>query len=362
MGIERGCLVLADISGYTDYLTGVELEHSHDVLADLLDTIVRTAEGVLTLSKLEGDAVFWFDRGEGDPAALLPTIDACYVTFRRRVRTIAAQTTCTCNACSRIPELDLKLVAHWGEFVMREIAGSQELVGGDVILVHRLLKNTVVEATGLRAYAFLTEPFLERCGFELTTLDLPSHVERYEDMGEVRGRVLDLQARWEAAEAERLAYVSVEESVGEPIEAMLAAPPAAIWEYLTNPRKRPLWTRGVKRIDQDAGSGIVGVGTTNHCVHGATATREEILDWKPFDYYTWSSRTPGGSFRMTCQLEIVDEEHTKVSWRAVPESRRAKLAAKLLWKAFRKDIVEGMTTIERLIAQDLAGASVGAGR
>ena len=57
MEVERGCLVLADISGYTSYLAGVELEHSHDVLADLLDTIVRTAEGVLTLSKLEGDAM-----------------------------------------------------------------------------------------------------------------------------------------------------------------------------------------------------------------------------------------------------------------------------------------------------------------
>ena len=56
MGVERGCLVLADISGYTSYLAGVELEHSHDVLADLLDTIVRTAEGVLSLSKLEADA------------------------------------------------------------------------------------------------------------------------------------------------------------------------------------------------------------------------------------------------------------------------------------------------------------------
>lgn len=353
MGVERGCLVLADISGYTGYLTGVELEHSHDVLADLLDTIVRTAEGVLQLSKLEGDAVFWFDRGEGDPSALLPTIDACYVTFRRRVRTIAAQTTCECNACRRIPELDLKVVAHWGEFVLRQIAGSQELVGGDVITVHRLLKNTVAEATGLHAYALLTEPFLERCGVDLAALELPRHVERYEDVGEVRGRLLDLEARWKAAEAERLAYVAAEDSFGEPIEAVLAAPPALIWEYLTNPRKRPLWTKGVKRVEQDNGNGITGVGTTNHCIHGARASQEEILDWKPFDYYTWSSKNPGGRFLMTCQLEVVDEERTRVSWRVAPEGRRAKLAARLLARAVRKDILEGMATIERLIAENL---------
>jgi hypothetical protein len=34
--VRPGCLVLADIGGYTAYLAGVELEHSHDILADLL--------------------------------------------------------------------------------------------------------------------------------------------------------------------------------------------------------------------------------------------------------------------------------------------------------------------------------------
>jgi hypothetical protein len=32
--LHHGCLVLADITGYTRYLAGVELEHSHDVMAD----------------------------------------------------------------------------------------------------------------------------------------------------------------------------------------------------------------------------------------------------------------------------------------------------------------------------------------
>jgi len=37
---ERGCLAQADISGYTGYLAGVELEHAQDVLADLIETVV----------------------------------------------------------------------------------------------------------------------------------------------------------------------------------------------------------------------------------------------------------------------------------------------------------------------------------
>jgi len=52
---ERGCLAIADISGYTGYLAGSELEHAHDVLADLMRTVVGSLRPRLKLIKLEGD-------------------------------------------------------------------------------------------------------------------------------------------------------------------------------------------------------------------------------------------------------------------------------------------------------------------
>ena len=33
---EPACLVIADISGYTGYLSGVEIDHAQDILADLI--------------------------------------------------------------------------------------------------------------------------------------------------------------------------------------------------------------------------------------------------------------------------------------------------------------------------------------
>ena len=38
---ESACFVIADISGYTGFLAGVELDHAHDIIADLMDTVVR---------------------------------------------------------------------------------------------------------------------------------------------------------------------------------------------------------------------------------------------------------------------------------------------------------------------------------
>ena len=56
--LESACLMIADISGYTGYLAGVELDHAQDILADLMDTIVGALRPPFRLSKLEGDAVF----------------------------------------------------------------------------------------------------------------------------------------------------------------------------------------------------------------------------------------------------------------------------------------------------------------
>src|SRR5438046_1046695 len=82
-----------------------------------------------------------------DGRMLVETVEGCYFAFRRRLRSIEHLTTCTCRACQQIPGLQLKLVAHHGEYVVHEVAGSRELVGNDVVLLHRLLKNTVTKTT-----------------------------------------------------------------------------------------------------------------------------------------------------------------------------------------------------------------------
>ena len=155
--VDRGYLLIADIGGYTSYLKGVELEHAHDVLADLIGVIATTLGTTFTVDKLEGDAVFVHRTGELSADQLVELLRAAYFAFKRRQRDIDHNTSCACRACASIPELDLKFVVHHGEFVERKMAHSRELVGADVIVVHTLLKNTVTKETGLEGYALLTQ-------------------------------------------------------------------------------------------------------------------------------------------------------------------------------------------------------------
>src|SRR5438874_8093378 len=175
--VERGYLLIADIGGYTRYLKAVELEHAHDVLADLIGCVADTLSATFTVDKLEGDAVFAHRSDELSADQLVDLVQATYFVFKRRQRDICHNTGCPCLACSTIPELDLKLVVHNGDFVEREMARSRELIGPDVVLIHRLLKNTVTQETGLRAYALLTEACVDHVGLETATAGLIEHHE-----------------------------------------------------------------------------------------------------------------------------------------------------------------------------------------
>src|SRR5579859_4269768 len=72
MPTQSGHLVLADISGYTSFVADTELEHSREILNELLETIVRCLAEHLAIGQIEGDAIFALgDRLPPDPAAWL---------------------------------------------------------------------------------------------------------------------------------------------------------------------------------------------------------------------------------------------------------------------------------------------------
>jgi uncharacterized protein YndB with AHSA1/START domain len=306
---ESGCLAIADISGYTAYLAGAELDHAQDVLEDLTETVVKALSPPMQLSKLEGDAVFVYVPGNRvDASMLLDTLDAAYFAFRRRQDAIDRATQCDCNACVLIPRLDLKFVAHHGAFGRQHVAGGEELSGSDVILVHRLLKNQVVEVIGHAGYAFYTDAVVAAMGVDPEALRMRRHAEEVEGMGPVEGWIQDLHERWSEERERRRVKVSREGAI-DVTSYEVPAPRSMTWNYLTEPGLRTSWQPGIQRIDQSTPDGRRGIGTQNHCVHGRNASLEEILDWRPFDYYTILNAVPMPllkPMRMTFELEDVD--------------------------------------------------------
>jgi hypothetical protein len=75
-------------------------------------------------------------------AAVTEAAVAMHRAFHVERRTVQLNM-CPCGSCTRTSNLKLKFVAHIGEVATQTIRRRRNLVGMDVIFVHRLLKNTV---------------------------------------------------------------------------------------------------------------------------------------------------------------------------------------------------------------------------
>jgi Polyketide cyclase / dehydrase and lipid transport len=110
--------------------------------------------------------------------------------------------------------------------------------------------------------------------------------------------VHDLGRRWQEEEEEE---EEEEESrtrviVDEPqavyrLDTPTSAPPQVAWEFVTTPGRRITW-QGVTGVKVIATGNRRGVGATNHCMHGEDASIEEVLDWRPYDYFTCRNTVP----------------------------------------------------------------------
>lgn len=160
MRLTHAILVVADISGYTDFITNreVSLLHAEQIITDLLESMIDRTEHPLNVNKLEGDAALLYAEHEAPDAAgavrdALVQVHALFEAFGSRLRRIGEErANCGCEACANISRLCLKAFVHRGEIAIKRVRQFEELAGEPVILVHRLMKNQMA----LREYVLLT--------------------------------------------------------------------------------------------------------------------------------------------------------------------------------------------------------------
>lgn len=288
---EAAYFAIADISGYTNFLAAVELDHAQDIIADFMDTVVKALRPPLRLAKFEGDAAFVYAIADKiDGSLLQDTIEGAYFKFRRRLRSVRQASTCECQACVAMGNLDFKFVVHHGEMVKQKMGGREELAGRDVIIVHRLLKNTVGAKLGGRAYVLYSAAALASMGADPTAQDFIPHHETIDVIGDVTLWARDLEAAWQQEDARVRTEVTRDDACLT-LAFDIAAPRQAVWEYLTVPSQWQRWW-DADTIVEGSGNGRRGVGTRNHCAHGNKTNIEETLDWRPADYFTVSIALP----------------------------------------------------------------------
>ena len=184
-------LAIFDIGGYTEFIRNntATLAHAHEAISVLLENIADNADYPLTLNKFEGDAALMYADVGADPKAAVSDISrqifAIFPKFKDRVSRLAAErTACPCGACRNVDQLRLKAVVHLGVAAFRKIRQFEEMAGEDVIIVHRLLKNTVP----LKEYVLASQRFADLMDEGQLARATP-HTETYAHIGDVQLRL-----------------------------------------------------------------------------------------------------------------------------------------------------------------------------
>ena len=287
----KGYFIITDISGYTEYLTGSELDHANEILQSLFDAQLKAVKHPFIISGFRGDAIFMYvpETNFVQSQSFLEALENFYIVFADTLQQMQYNTSCTCRACKNMSMLDLKMCIHYGEYLIQKLGDREELLGADVIVPHRMLKNHVIEQTGIKSYALFSDVAAKRLNLLEYCEKVVPHIESYEHIGTLQICVHDLHPTWEREQERKHCIVSKEEAWGY-YEIDLPFPAPLIWDYLTTPalEARVLGLDYVERTDLLGGRVKEEAGF--HCAHGDMHFYAKIVDWKPFEYYTFIQR------------------------------------------------------------------------
>ena len=236
----EGTFVLADVSGYTSFLSGVGLEHAKVVTGHLFNSMLKANQGHWKLANIEGDCIFFYREGREEPTQVLSHIHNLYERFCGQIIEISGGDACPCGACTRINHLALKFIVHAGQFGLQKIGKRQELFGPDVVLAHRLLKNSVT----IDEYVLLTRSYAA----DVQAQELPAAKsgDQYEDIGPVQYTYLDLEPLRRRIETNNRFFLTPDQARIR-LEIEIEAPPGSVWATASSMEKREQW-QGLKKI------------------------------------------------------------------------------------------------------------------
>jgi hypothetical protein len=355
--VQKGYILLADISGFDAYITKVELDHAKGVVKELLELIIDGLTPPMELASLEGDAVLAYasEKKLAQGELILEIIETTYADFRDHLNSIQRNNSCDCMACREALSLDLKFLLHFGEYsVQSGEGGGIELGGLDANLVReRLLKDQVRHPNGNDAYILFTAQSLDRLG--MVPGGMEQNCNSYPHLGEIKTARFDLRSWYEEFIETRPISVSEEEATFV-LTYDFSKPPDMLWSWLNDPVKRSHWTRWRSWSSGKRPWGRIGIGAENHCAHGLGSIKETIVDWNPYSSFTVRSQQESIHFSMlqTYKLEEASEdEGTRLHILTILQNKGPfGLTRKFLRKGLARLWLKDLQRLEQLMKEE----------
>ena len=260
-------LYIPDISGFTDFVNATEISHSRHIITELLELIINSDKIGMSVSEIEGDAVLFFKEDVPSVSELIKQCQQTFINFHNHLRRYNTERICRCGACETAAQLSLKFIIHKGDVEKINIKDHHKLHGSDVIIAHKLLKNSIPE----NEYILITDQFkIESSSIEMDKkewISIRRGSNTYEDLGKIDYSYIPLKSLLK--ELDEPSQISFPKLGSDKIfiENDILAPIDFIYENFTNLDKRKEWDEDIKNIITH-GKSLNQKGTLHTCLVG----------------------------------------------------------------------------------------------
>ncbi|MDX5348725.1 MAG: DUF2652 domain-containing protein [Hymenobacteraceae bacterium] len=254
---QPALIFIPDISGFTKFVNDAGIKQSRNLIANLLETIIEANILDMKVCEIQGDAILFYKLGT--PPSISDIVDQCkqfYLDFQNYLHAVERDTGSKLSHALVESRLTLKTIVHYGNISVTQIKDYTKLMGKDVIVAHRLLKNNIEG----NEYVLLTENYLKtqdeeeiKRNFEWTQLR-NGHIT-YEYLGEIKYKYafltpLRLLVTNLDPLREKHAYqnsFTVREQIQAPVDFVL--------RIVRNFRLKPKWVVGMRNMEFDVSKG-----------------------------------------------------------------------------------------------------------
>jgi len=256
-------ILIPDISGFTDFMSTIELDHGSHLISSFLETILQEANPDFEVSEIEGDAVLLYKKGGvSSKEEIIGQCLKMFNAFHTQRKMFQQMVLCPCGACQGMINLSLKFIAHHGNVSEIKVGRFVKASGLDMIIAHRLLKNNIKA----EEYVLVTQNCLERMkeGTDESGLEWQSAGEEYPSIGKVDFQFATLEKLKENIPDPPMVQVSYEVDDLSTIETIIANPFKQVYQTVIDIMNRGKWMTGMTSMIE--GDDHAYVGSLHTCV------------------------------------------------------------------------------------------------
>ncbi len=259
---------MPDISGFTDFVTHTEIEHSKHIISELLEILIDSNTIALKLVEIEGDALFMYTDKIPTFDELITQSEKMLDSFSTHLDLYNSNRICNCGACSNAHNLQVKFIIHYGEIAYIRVKDIVKPYGGDVIKIHRFLKNSIAS----NQYLLISKETMDFYGKTMIETGFEEKSEEY-DFGTSHYFFKELKV-----EKKQIKQEIIKPAFSPQIyeEILIPRDINYVYNFISDFRIRTSWYKLVDRLKYDE-LRLNRVGTTHTCIAGSNVFRVETL-------------------------------------------------------------------------------------